>query len=258
VVSRRIMAMVASAVVIMGVWATGSTASAANLCPTGGKAISKIAYHLVGPAGDRSADKLQGATAFGDQVTVNFKVLDSCPLVTLTLASYRSETAPPFTLEEAQAQTLFDHETNIFTPGSYQLVADIPPADITSFSPETDPIQGTTIAWDGVHGAPKLPTEVGSHWLLVGTDGATNAVFTINGTTYQMVKHGSVWSAEVPGPLTGSESISATFSGGSADGAFLTLSSSSHYQIDFVAAPLQDPPQYRLLVPRVGIGSDVG
>jgi hypothetical protein len=256
--SRRTIAMVASAVVIMGVWATGSTASAANRCPTGGKAIGKIAYHLVGPAGDRWADKLHGATAFGDQVTVSFKVLDSCPEVTLTLASYKSETAPPFTLEEAQAQTLFDYESNSFTPGSYQLVADIPPADVTTFSPETDPIQGTTIAWDGVHGAAKLPTEVGSHWLLIGTEGATNAVFTVNATSYQMVLHGSNWSVEVPGPLTGSESISATFAGGSADEAFLTLSSTSHYQIDFVAAPVQDPPQYRLLVPRVGIGSDVG
>jgi hypothetical protein len=255
---RKILIVLAfTAATMIPVGMSAQAQSGKDICPTGGRAVKAVSYHLVGPAGDRTVAKLHGNTRLGDQITVTFTVPESCPSVVLSMASYRAPTAPPFSLQDAQQQTLFDSDTGTFTPGTYQMVVDVPTDEFGAVSPTTVPIAGgTTTAWDGIHGADKLPASGGVHWILADAQGVTNAVLTIDGTTYQMDHHGGSWSAIVPGPMTGSEDISFTYEGTGSP--FLTLSSASHYQVDFVAHEVQNPPQYRLLVPRVGIGSDVG
>jgi hypothetical protein len=244
-----------AAVVAAGLLLSGAPAAqAVNLCPSGiGKAVTHISYTLNGPSGTRVVTTLRGNVRLGDNVTVNFKVPATCASEVLSIASYKAQTAPPYTLEQAATQTLFDSATGTFTPGYYSMSVNIPPDLLPSVTVPVSVDAGTTINW-ATNGSGNLPCPGGAHWVLSPAKGVISATVTVNGVTYVMTRSGGgSFSANSAGPIDANSTASATFQGENSN-ASLQLSDCPHFQVDFGQYPVQDPPQYRLT--GRGLGSD--
>ena len=236
-----ILALAVSALVV----SAAPQALAASLCPSPGKgkAVKNLSFTLSGASGTRTVSQLMGNVRLGDHITATFDIPAHCPDEVLSIASYEAPGPPPYTLDEALQQTLFDSDTGDFTPGTYSLNVDIPP-DVAP-SAITDPIDGTTIDWTG-KGNGTLLCQGGGHWVLAPAQGITAATLTVNGVTYAMTQNGAgSFAADSAGPLGLDTTASATYQGSNSH-ASVQLSHCSHFQVDFGQYPVQNPPQYRL------------